>query len=309
MKATIGICTWNRSRLLDRTLARMASIRVPEGVTWELIVANNNCTDDTDAVLARHAKRLPLRRLFVAKPGKSNAANSIVAEAAGELILWTDDDVLVEPQWLEAYVAAAMRYKDVDIFGGLVLPEFEQRPPRWIARNLPMFWGIFGTCNHGSEQRLLLKKKEILIGANMAVRRHLHLTFPFDTRIGPQPGSEIRGEDTLLVLTARIAGHQVAWVPDAVVHHHVPAIRMTRRYMRDYWRAIGAERILLEEQPECVYLFGIPRWLWKSQMLAWFRAALVRLGGRSPTWFRHVSEAEILRGMAQQFRKMRCNRV
>jgi glycosyltransferase involved in cell wall biosynthesis len=307
MKVTIGICTWNRARFLDRTLTRMASLRIPAGVTWELLVANNNCTDDTDAVLARHANLLPLRRLFVEIPGKSNAANRIVAETTSELILWTDDDVLVEPEWLEAHVAAAERCPDVDIFAGRVLPDFERKPPRWIARNLPMFWGIFATCNYGPEPRLL-KKSELPVGANMAVRRAVHLRFPFNALIGPQPGSQIRGEDTLLVITARDAGHRVGWVPDAVAHHHVPAHRMTYRYMRDYWRAMGAERILLAEQRDSsVYLFGIPRWLWKAQFLAWLKARFVRLGGRSPNWFRCASEAEILRGMAQQYRKISCN--
>jgi hypothetical protein len=151
----------------------------------------------------------------------------------------------------------------------------------------------------------LLAEKEVPIGANMAVRRAVHLKFPFNPRIGPQPGSEIRGEDTLLVQSARNAGHRVRWVPDAVAHHHVPARRMTYRYMRDYWRAMGAERVLLAEQRDSpVYLFGIPRWLWKAQVLAFIKSWLVRLGGRSPTWFWYASQAEILRGMAQQFRKM-----
>ena len=53
MKITVAICTWNRSALLDRTLSEMHGLLVPDGIEWELLVVNNNCTDDTDAVQLR----------------------------------------------------------------------------------------------------------------------------------------------------------------------------------------------------------------------------------------------------------------
>ena len=57
---TVAICTWNRADLLDRTLAQLRTLRVPAGLMWELLVVDNNCTDHTRAVLARHAGSLPL---------------------------------------------------------------------------------------------------------------------------------------------------------------------------------------------------------------------------------------------------------
>ena len=51
MKITVGICTWNRAKLLDLALGSMISMRIPEGVTWELLVVNNNSTDDTGKAL------------------------------------------------------------------------------------------------------------------------------------------------------------------------------------------------------------------------------------------------------------------
>ena len=102
MKVTVGICTWNRAKLLDLSLGRMISMRVPDGVTWELLVVNNNSTDDTEKVLASYEDRLPLRTFFEAAPGKSNALNRAVGEAQGDLIIWTDDDVLVDSGWLAA---------------------------------------------------------------------------------------------------------------------------------------------------------------------------------------------------------------
>src|SRR5262245_53707365 len=86
MILTVAIWTWNRARLLDQTLARMRDLRVPAGGTWELLVVNNNCTDDTDAVIAKHASALPLVRLFEPKQGLSNARNCAVDHARGDLL-------------------------------------------------------------------------------------------------------------------------------------------------------------------------------------------------------------------------------
>jgi glucosyl-dolichyl phosphate glucuronosyltransferase len=60
-----------------------------------LLVVNNNSTDNTDQIIAHHAEWLPIRRLFEPKAGKSHAANLGIQHATGELIICTDDDVLV----------------------------------------------------------------------------------------------------------------------------------------------------------------------------------------------------------------------
>ena len=116
VSVTVAICTWNRAPLLDRTLVEMRKLRIPPGVEWELLVMNNNCTDNTDQVIARHADHLPIRRLFEPKQGLSNARNCTVRAAEGEFLLWTDDDVLVDPKWLESYVDAVQRWPTASVF-------------------------------------------------------------------------------------------------------------------------------------------------------------------------------------------------
>src|SRR5437899_2703201 len=103
MRVTVVICTWNRARLLDRTLTAMRRLRIPEATQWELLVVNNNCTDDTDEVIEKHLTHLPIRRLVEPEQGHSNARNRALTVATGDLILWTDDDVEVDPEWLLAY--------------------------------------------------------------------------------------------------------------------------------------------------------------------------------------------------------------
>src|SRR4051812_25844630 len=106
LRFTVAICTWNRSALLAQALEQMTRLQVPAGVTWEVIVVNNNSSDVTDTVIASFEGRLPIRRVFEPAQGKSHALNRAVAESRGDYILWTDDDALVDEGWLAAYVLA-----------------------------------------------------------------------------------------------------------------------------------------------------------------------------------------------------------
>ena len=109
MDVSVAICTWNRAELLDCTLASLAEVFVPRHVRLRVIVADNNSTDDTARTVERHERRLPLQRLFVKKQGKSNALNAVLERLQGDLVLWTDDDVLFDRHWLTAYVEMCIR--------------------------------------------------------------------------------------------------------------------------------------------------------------------------------------------------------
>ena len=96
MKISVAICTWNRCQLLRDALQHMARLSIPVGVEWELLIVNNNSTDATDEVARSFAGQLPVRLLFEAKPGKSNALNTAIRQSKGDYILWTDDDTRVD---------------------------------------------------------------------------------------------------------------------------------------------------------------------------------------------------------------------
>src|SRR6185503_10841331 len=94
--------TFNRAPLLDETLQSLRGLTVDAVRHWEAIVVDNNSTDDTRAVVERHARDFPvtLHYLFEARQGRSSALNAGIAVARGSVVAMTDDDVLVEPGWL-----------------------------------------------------------------------------------------------------------------------------------------------------------------------------------------------------------------
>jgi glycosyltransferase involved in cell wall biosynthesis len=125
MMITVAIPTLNRAESLKRTLESLAAMRIPMDLAWEVLVVNNGGTDHTDQVIDSFVGRLPIRRVVEPKRGVSNARNRAVDEAKGDYILWTDDDVVVDPGWLAAYADAFKRWPDVAVFGGKIVPRLE----------------------------------------------------------------------------------------------------------------------------------------------------------------------------------------
>ena len=149
MDITVAICTWNRADLLDVTLRYMRHLRIPPSVEWELLIVNNNCSDHTDAVISRHSQFLPIRRIFETKERKSECGELNNWTSAGDLILWTDDDVLVDCEWLAEYVQASNTWRDAHFFGGTVDPFFEIEPPRWMRENLKYIRSVYAILQLG----------------------------------------------------------------------------------------------------------------------------------------------------------------
>src|SRR5262249_13221390 len=155
MFVTVAICTFNRAESLRRTLESIAAMRMPSEVTWELVIVNNNSTDHTDEVINQYLNRLPLRREFEPRPGKSNAGNRVIDTAKGEYILWTDDDVIVEPGWLCAYVKAFRRWPEAAVFGGRIIPRYEPPVAGWVAEAEALLRGPYAVRDFGNDTHTL----------------------------------------------------------------------------------------------------------------------------------------------------------
>src|SRR6266850_5965612 len=132
MLVTVGICTWNRAALLREALGSLTRLAVPPRLEWEVLVVDNGSTDDTPSVVAELGVAIPIRCVFERAPGLSNARNRCVREARGAYILWTDDDVIVDPGWLRAYVRAFQEHPASAVFGGPVRARFEGTRPAWL---------------------------------------------------------------------------------------------------------------------------------------------------------------------------------
>jgi glucosyl-dolichyl phosphate glucuronosyltransferase len=300
-RISVVICTWNRSRLLRLTLEQMTHLEVPLTTIWELIVVNNNCTDDTDRVLADFENRLPLVRLFEPIPGKSHAGNLAVREAKGEYIVWTDDDVLVEPDWLKAYLNAFEHWPDAAIFAGAIDPWFEQAPPKWLELVFLKVANAYAALDHGPAG-FDLTASTYPYGANMALKRSAQLREPYDTRLGPRPNSGIRGEEMIMARRLFAAGATGRWVPEARVRHFIPPNRQTLAYLREYFFGSGEVLGMLGRNDSGERrAFGRPLWLWKEAVSAELAYRIGRAFRSPENWIESFRRANVARGRLKRY--------
>lgn len=302
MDISVVICTWNRADLLRPTLEQLTRIKVPFDVTWELVLVNNNSTDSTDDVVTAFEGRLPLRRIFESKQGLSNARNAAVEQANGEYIIWTDDDVLVDEDWLAAYCAAFERWPNADVFGGKVLPWFEMDPPKWLSENIGTLGTFFALRDLGDDERVVPVGSNPY-GASMAFRASVLRQYRFDPNLGRSGTLLVGGEETEVINKIRAGGSDVVWVPDAIVKHYLPAKRMTLAYLRDLHYCNGRYEKVVGFDVERTIL-GYSPWLIKRWLNCELRYLYRRLSGSaSAVWLKEMMDASVARGQLVSARK------
>jgi glucosyl-dolichyl phosphate glucuronosyltransferase len=279
LQVTVAICTWNRSRLLDQTLTRMRDLRVPDGVCWELLVVNNNSTDDTDAVIGRHAQALPVRRLLETKQGHSNARNCALDHADADWLVWTDDDVLVSSDWLASFAQTAARHPQAAAVGGPIDPWFPVDPAPELLEAFPVLRGGFCGVDHGPEERPLAADEPIW-GANMAYQLSRVRGLRFDPQLGRVKDALVSGDDGEYLVRVRALGAPVYWSPGMRLRHYVDPGRMTLDYLCRFYEGHGKTCVSCGGAPAGRRLFGVPLWVVRQLVENWIGCPWCRLLGR-----------------------------
>ena len=312
LDATVLIATYNRASFLDQTLQSMRALTVAPGRAWEVMVVDNNSRDETRLVVERQAHDFPvaLTYLFEAVQGRSSALNTGIAAARGTVIAMTDDDVRVEPGWLDA-ACDALTGGDAGYAGGPVRPIWETPPPHWLDLDRGDLWGTIAIQDHGESGFVYEERQKVPLGANMAVRRAVFdTTGGFRADLGRTSGRLLLGQEVPeLLLRARADGFRGRYVPAMQVHHHIPSSRLTRRYFRRWWFGKGVSRAALERiQPitelgldlrRTPHVLGLPRYMYGSALGDAAGCALNAVRGRAAEAFRHEMMLAYFAGYAR----------
>jgi glycosyltransferase involved in cell wall biosynthesis len=225
IRITVAIPTYNRAGLLRQTLAGVTRQDYPAG-QYEVLVIDNNSRDTTREVVASFAAARPApRHVREIRQGLDHARNRALAEARGDIIVFADDDILVESGWLRELTAplfgdAARR---IGAVGGEVIPVFPDGLPRWLeGAHTPL---AFRT-DAGP-----LAPSQTLMGANLAFPRWVWEQHgAFSTELDRAGKALYSGGDSEMIQRLRTAGLEIWFVPGAKVLHQMPASRLTFRY-------------------------------------------------------------------------------
>jgi glucosyl-dolichyl phosphate glucuronosyltransferase len=293
---TAILCTYNRSGLLASALESLAASRMPASVAWEVLVVDNNSSDRTRDVAHEFCQRDPehFRYVFEPKQGLSYARNAGIANARGAVVAFTDDDVTVEPMWLQSITAGLRRGEGVGA-GGRTLPAQTMTPPSWLPNNLADWGGIF--CAYFDLGDRACKLDRAPFGANMAFRKSVFEKYGgFRTDLGRNPGDKIGNEDTEFGRRLIAVGESLKYEPSAIVYHPVPEGRLTKEFFYSWWFDYG--RAMSRELGERRPLWGIPKdYVTLSRLVAempfrvlrWILAISPQNRFRNKCWVWHAS--------------------
>ena len=242
----IAICTWNRREMLAGALASLCQMRIPTGVTTKIIVVDNNSTDGTfeflKAFKSTAADAMPIEILKESKQGHTVCRNRAIESARGDLILWTDDDVIAAEDWLERYLYFVKDDPGSSFWGSVIEPKFPTGMPRWIAENWNELKGCFADRNLGTES-VSFNAGKLPYGANFGILTEVQKQYPFNSSFGRR-GHAVMGEDEFdLFRRLLIDGHSGAWIPQAKIWHQIPSSRSSPAYVFDYF--VGQGRALV----------------------------------------------------------------
>lgn len=299
---TVLMATYNGASTLPMVLASFLDLEQPPG-GWTLVIVDNGSSDATISLVASFVNRLPLVQLGEARPGKNAALNTGLPHAAGDLIVFTDDDAIPRRDWLVRMRAVADRQPEFSVFGGAIVPRWETQPPQWVLQSVPLdstFTLTDPTLPEGpvSPSRVF--------GPNMAVRATvLGLGYRFDERIGPRRGSYPMGSETELLHRIERAGFRCWFHRDAVVEHFIRSWQFDRRWvLRRAFRA-GRGQHRLQNDPlraSVATLFGMPRYFVPLVGAQALKVARASMSGDRPKVLREKIELSSLLGQAVEAR-------
>jgi hypothetical protein len=310
-RVAILIATYNRAGLLGETLDVLARSRTSPRLRWDVIVIDNNSTDDTQTVVESRQEGYPapLTYLRETRQGRSAALNAGIAATTAPLLLFTDDDVRVDEGWIDAGVQALAA--GADYVGGPVSPIWESPPPAWLDLTRADLWGTVAILDYGPEPFAFEDRRLVPLGANMGARRSLiERVGGFRVELGRTSSGRPLGQEVPeLLARARARGLRGQYVPSMQVQHHIPASRLTRRYFRRWWNGKGCSKAALEAlQPltelgldlrHVPHVGGVPRYMFGDavrDLTAYTRALF---SGNAGDRMRHAMRLAYFAGFAR----------
>jgi O-antigen biosynthesis protein len=270
---SIAVCTRDRPADLAMCLDAIARLSVP---ATEVLVVDNAPSSAATEQLVR--ERFPgVRYVLEPRPGLDWARNRAIAEARSEVIAFTDDDVIVDTEWVRAIADLFADAPDVLALTGLVVPhELESEAQQdfesygGFGRDFSRMWHVAGS-HYGAGR--------FGTGANMAFRREL-----FDRIGGFDPGLDVGtpadgGGDLEMFFRVLQEGFTLVYEPRAIVRHrHRREPERLRKQMRDWGKGLfvymqrSADRYP-EERREFRRLTGwwVRRYILRRLLLSYLR--------------------------------------
>ncbi len=236
---SIIICTYNREKYIAPLLESIAKNDYPVG-DYEIVLVDNNCTDNTRGVCEQFAAEHPeitLRYVVETEQGLSAARNKGVETAKGDIIVYVDDDALVDTNYIRIYAEHFATHPETMAAGGPIEPLYETEEPEWMSpytKALLTAW-----MNYGDKVREYPTGR-YPGGGNAAYRKKVFDQVGlFNTELGRKGNALLASEEKDIFDKMHALDMQVLYLPTPVLHHIIPQTKLEEDYFNRLTLQIG----------------------------------------------------------------------
>lgn len=279
---SIIIPTYNRSHSIVYTLDSFLHQDYPEE-QYEIIICDNNSTDNTKKFVDKYIKKYGENRIkymFEKRQGVHYARNSAAKVAKGDILYFTDDDMLAEPDLLKELIPIFQYDSKIGCATGRVLPKWETEPPKWIKKHCNNY--LLSLNDLGLENKIGNYDMGVY-SCHEAIRREafwetggFHPEYTKDVYLGD--GETGLNQDILK------NGWLMAYVGKSTIYHMIPPKRMTQKHINKVMGNVGRAASYKEYRDKPFSKSDLPirrRQYLKAYLMTWPVVVISSLLGRS----------------------------
>lgn len=251
---SVIFCTYNREKYIYNALRSIAEQDFPYQ-DYELILINNNSTDNTEAICKQFQADFPkvdFRYYIENKQGLSYARNRGVKESRGEILIFVDDDATVFEHYLVSIDSLFQSYPDISACGGPIIPVYETEKPKWLSHYTEQ---LIGGALYEGDRIKPFKNGKYPGGGNSAFRKEVFDKYGlFNVDLGRKGTGLIGAEEKDLYDRLTCGKEMFYYLPQMGIYHYIPEKKLTDSHFRELTYSIGkSERIRTKSISEKVF--------------------------------------------------------
>jgi glycosyltransferase involved in cell wall biosynthesis len=227
---SIIIPTYNRSALLKQTINSFLNINYPKN-KYEIIISDNNSKDGTKYTVSKYKKKFSsVKYIFIKEQGVHHARNYAAKIAKGDILYFTDDDMIATKNILLELINIFKKDKRIAVTTGLILPKFETDPPMWIRKHLINFWLSLTDPQIKKKNTIISNNDFGIFSCHQAIKKDIFFRsggFNPENTAGIWMGD---GETGLNIKIQKL-GYKFAYTKKSVIFHCIGQSRLNFNYL------------------------------------------------------------------------------
>lgn len=245
---SIIVPTFNRADLLSRALQSIQNLKRPNGCAIEVIVVANNCTDHTRQVCQSSTGPYTVRHVEESRQGLNHARNRGALSASFGFLVYLDDDMLVDPDWLVACEEIISADRTVDAVVGPVRPDFVGKASRFAGpRAIASLSSKYS--DKGDRVSVLgVHEAHEMPGCNFGVRRELVLALGgFHPLLDRNGRGMMGGGDSEFGYRLGVNNRKIVYIPGCAIEHQISEAKASLRGLVRRWKGVGRSARAIDE--------------------------------------------------------------